>query len=177
MLGIHMQRAMLVLLLVSMPLALVWAYTSQILMAVGQNPEISTEAGLYARWLIPGLFAYGLLQCHVRFLQNQNIVFPMLITSGITTLFHIFACWVLVYKSGLGNKGAALATSISYWISVLLLAVYIKFSQACKKTWNGVSQEALHHILNFIELAIPSAFMTWYAPSFRTCGKCCCFYF
>lgn len=161
MLGIHMQRAMLVLLLVSIPLVLIWVYTSQILMAVGQNPEISIEAGVYACWLIPGLFAYGLLQCFVRFLQNQNIVFPVFITSGITTLFHLFTCWILVYKSGLGSKGAALATSISYWINVILLAVYIIFSRACKTTWNGVSKEALHHIIHFLELAVPSAFMTW----------------
>ncbi|XP_008776058.2 protein DETOXIFICATION 16-like [Phoenix dactylifera] len=160
MLGIHMQRAMLVLLLASIPLAFILAYTSQILMAVGQNPEISMEAGLYACWLIPGLFAYGLLQCHVRFLQTQNIVFPMLLTSGITVLFHIIVCWILVYKSDLGNKGAAMATTISYWINVFLLATYVKFSQACKETWTGLSVEALHDVLNFLRLAVPSAFMT-----------------
>ncbi|XXG83822.1 hypothetical protein AAC387_Pa10g1489 [Persea americana] len=77
MLGIHMQRAMCVLLLVSIPLAVIWAYTGQILLALGQDPEISAAAGLYARWMIPCIFAYGLLQCHVRFLQTQNIVFPM----------------------------------------------------------------------------------------------------
>ncbi|KAG1334819.1 Protein DETOXIFICATION 16 [Cocos nucifera] len=160
MLGIHIQRAMLVLLLASIPLAFIWAYTSQILMAVGQNPEISMEAGLYACLLIPGLFAYGLLQCYVRFLQTQNIVFPMLLTSGITVLLHIIVCWILVYNSDLGNKGAAMATTISYWINVLLLATYVKFSQACKKTWTGLSVEALHDILNFLRLAVPSAFMT-----------------
>ncbi|ONK66341.1 uncharacterized protein A4U43_C06F6730 [Asparagus officinalis] len=65
-----------------------------------------------------------------------------------------------VYRSGLGNKGAALAISVSYWINVLQLALHLQFSQACKKTWNGVSKEALHHVFNFLELAIPSAFMT-----------------
>lgn len=161
MLGIYMQRAILVLLVVSIPLALIWACTGQILMAVGQNPEISVEAGLYICLLIPGLFAYGLLQCIVRFLQTQSMIFPMLIFSGLITLFHMLVCWVLVYRSGLGSRGAALATSISYWVNVLLLAVYIKFSQACKKTWNGLSQDALRNVLNFLELAIPSAFMTW----------------
>ncbi|KAJ6793452.1 protein DETOXIFICATION 16-like [Iris pallida] len=159
MLGIHMQRAILVLFIASIPLSLVWAYTSEILMAVGQNPEITKEAGIYACWLIPGLFAYGLLQCHVRFLQSQSIVMPLLITSGVTTLLHILVCWILVYACGLGTKGAALATSISYWINVFLLAVYIKFSQACKMTWTGFSREAFHDILDFLRLAVPSTFM------------------
>ncbi|KAF8407732.1 hypothetical protein HHK36_006867 [Tetracentron sinense] len=159
MLGIHMQRAMFVLLLACIPLAFIWANTGPILMAVGQDPDISAEAGVYARFMIPSIFAYALLQCHVGFLQTQNIVFPMMLTSGITTLLHILICWILVFKSGLGNRGAAVANSISYWINVLLLALYVKFSPTCTKTWTGFSKEALHDVLNFIRLAIPSAVM------------------
>ncbi|KAG9449027.1 hypothetical protein H6P81_008992 [Aristolochia fimbriata] len=158
-LGIHMQRAMFILLLVSIPLAVIWGYTGFILFNLGQDPEIAAQAGLYARWMIPSIFAYGLLQCHVRFLQAQNIVFPMMISSGMTALVHILLCWILVFKSGLGFKGAALANSISYWTNVLLLALYIKFSPACKKTWTGLSKESLHDIYNFIRLAVPSAVM------------------
>ncbi|KAI3463747.1 hypothetical protein Pfo_020410 [Paulownia fortunei] len=113
MLGIHMQRAMFVLLFVCIPLAIVWANTGPILTALGQDPDISKEAGLYARFMIPSIFAYGLLQCQV--------------SSGITTLMHFFLCWTLVLKSGLGSRGAAVANSISYWINVLLLSLYIKF--------------------------------------------------
>ncbi|KAF6137375.1 hypothetical protein GIB67_036412 [Kingdonia uniflora] len=159
MLGIHMQRAMFVLSLVSIPLAFIWFYTGPILAAVGQDPDISAEAGRYARYMIPCLFAYAFLQCHIRFLQTQNIVFPMMITSGITLLLHVLVCWLLVFKSGLGNRGAALANSISYWINVIFLALYVKFSKNCKKTWTGFSKEALHDVLNFIRLAIPSAGM------------------
>ncbi|KAI3844286.1 hypothetical protein MKW92_023033 [Papaver armeniacum] len=159
MLGIHMQRGMFVLLLVSVPLAFVWANTGRILIAVGQDPEISAEAGVYARYMIPSLFAYGLLQCHIRFLQTQNIVFPMMISSAITALLHFLVCWVLVFKAGLGIRGAAIAISISYWINLILLVLYVKYSGKCQRTWTGYSKEALHDILNFIRLAIPSAIM------------------
>uniref|UniRef100_A0A5B7B3R0 Protein DETOXIFICATION n=1 Tax=Davidia involucrata TaxID=16924 RepID=A0A5B7B3R0_DAVIN len=159
MLGIHMQRAMFVLLLASIPLACIWANAGHILVFLGQDPEISAEAGLYARFMIPSIFAFALLQCHVRFLQTQNNVIPMMLTSGITTLLHILICWILVFKSGLGNKGAALANAISYWINVLLLALYVRISPSCKKTWTGFSKEALHDVLKFIGLAIPSALM------------------
>eukprot|EP00258_Populus_trichocarpa_P021880 XP_024437899.1 protein DETOXIFICATION 16-like isoform X2 [Populus trichocarpa] len=159
MLSIHMQRAMVVLLLVSIPLAIIWANTRPILMACGQQKDIAEEAGLYARFMIPSLFAYGLLQCLVKFLQTQNIVFPMMLCAGITTLLHILVCWVLVFKSGLGYIGAALASSFSYWINVLLLVLYVKFSSSCSKTWTGFSKEAFHDIVNFMRLAIPSAVM------------------
>jgi MATE family multidrug resistance protein len=67
-LGIYKQRAVLVLTMVSAVVAIVWSYTGQILLLVGQDPEIAMGAGSYIRWLIPALFVYGLLQCHVRFL-------------------------------------------------------------------------------------------------------------
>ncbi|KAJ4713474.1 Protein DETOXIFICATION [Melia azedarach] len=159
MLGIHMQRAIFVLLLVSIPLSFIWANTNSILIAAHQDSQISEEAGSYARFMIPCLFAYGILQCLVRFLQTQSIVFPMMISSGVTTLLHILVCWILVFKSGLGSRGAALANSISYWINVVLLAIYVKFSPSCAKTWTGFSMEALYNIFNFIQLAIPSAVM------------------
>ncbi|KAL1318437.1 hypothetical protein HN51_070753 [Arachis hypogaea] len=159
MLGIHMQRAMLILMIVSVPLAVIWINTRSILMFLGQDPEISTEAGSYAQLMVPSLFAYGLLQCLNRFLQTQNIVFPMVFCSGITTLLHVLICWIMVFKSGLGSRGAAIANSISYWINVLLLSLYVKLSPSCARTWSGFSKEAFQNIPSFLRLAIPSAVM------------------
>ncbi|CAJ1952037.1 unnamed protein product [Sphenostylis stenocarpa] len=159
MLGIHLQRAMFVLMTVNIPLAVIWANTRPILIFFGQDPEIAAEAGSYATFMIPGLFAFGLLQCLNRFLQTQNNVFPMMCSTGITTLLHVFICWILVFKSGLGNKGAAVASSISYWFNVIMLSLYVKFSPSCAKTWTGFSKEALHDILTFTWLAVPSAVM------------------
>ncbi|XP_038984570.1 protein DETOXIFICATION 16-like isoform X1 [Phoenix dactylifera] len=159
MLGIHKQAAMLVVMLVGIPIAFMWNYTSHILIALRQDPEISKEAGLYAQWLIPALFGYGLLQCHVKFLQNQNIVYPQMLSSGLIALLHILLCWALVIKIGLGTKGAALAISISYGFNVMLLAVYIRLSPACQTTWTGFSRKVVHNICNFIKLAIPPAIM------------------
>jgi MATE family multidrug resistance protein len=161
MLGINMQGAVFVALLVSIPLAFIWANTGTLLMKLGQDPEISEAAGIYATCMIPVLFAYGILQCLVRFLQTQNIVFPMMLCSGITAIIHLLVCWILVSKSSLGYRGAAFAISISYWIYVVLLALYIKYSSSCTKTWTGFSKEALYNIPTFLKLAIPSAIMVW----------------
>ena len=152
---------MLFQLLISIPLAIMVSKTSCNLILVGQNAEIATEAGQYARYLIPSLFAFGILSCQIRFLRNQNIVFPMMLVTGFTTLLHIFMCWIFVFKSKLGNKGPALANSISYWINVILLVVCMKFSPSCVKTWTGFSMEAFHNIMHFLRLAVPSALMTW----------------
>ncbi|XP_075078409.1 protein DETOXIFICATION 16-like [Nicotiana tabacum] len=161
MLGIHMQRAMFVslLTLVSIPIVCIWANAGHILVILKQDPEIAAEAGLYARFMIPSIFAYGLLECQIRFLQAQNNVRPMMLSTGITLLLHVFSCWIFVLKTGLGSKGAALANATSYWINVFLLAAYVRISPSCKSTWTGFSTKAFTDIPRYLRLAIPSALM------------------
>nr|ACU19637.1 unknown [Glycine max] len=159
MLGIHMQRSMLVVLMMSVFLSIIWYNTEPILKAMHQDKAISKEAGSYTQYMIPSLFAYGLLQCILKFLQTQKIVFPMVLTSGIAAVLHVLLCWLLVFKSGLGIKGAALANSISYWINVILISLYVRFPSACKHSWTGFSKMALHNLLDFLKLAAPSAVM------------------
>ncbi|TYH93425.1 hypothetical protein ES332_A13G253200v1 [Gossypium tomentosum] len=120
MLGIHLQGSLLVLLTASIPLAFIWTNAASILLFFGQDPEIAAEAGKYARFMLPSIFGFAIQECHIRFLQAQNNVVPMMIISGFTTLLHILVCWILVFKSGLGNKGAALANAFSYWTNALL---------------------------------------------------------
>ncbi|EMS52664.1 MATE efflux family protein 5 [Triticum urartu] len=134
-------------------------YKQRAIVVLTPDPEIAMEAGSYIRWLIPSLFVYGPLQCHVRFLQTQNMVLLVMLSSGVTALNHILVCWLLVYKLGLGNKGAALANTISYLTNVSILALYIRLSPSCKSTWTGLSTEAFRDILSFLRLAIPSALM------------------
>ena len=112
--------------------------------------------------MIPSIFAYAITQCHTRFLQTQNNVVPMMVCTGLTTVLHFFICWILVFKSGLGNKGAALANAISYWINALSLVLYVRISPSCKSTWTGFSSEAFRGIPKFLTLSIPSAVMLTY---------------
>ncbi|KAL3849056.1 hypothetical protein ACJIZ3_010938 [Penstemon smallii] len=159
MLSIYTQRAILILLASSIGLALIWFYTNSILVTLHQDKDISAGAGEFNRWMIPGLFAFAILQCLTRFLQAQNIVVPMMITSGITALIHIFMCWFFVFRIRFGSKGAALANAISYWINVILLALCIKFSPTCSKYFKAFSREAFHDLLGYLRIAVPSALM------------------
>ncbi|KAK2989753.1 hypothetical protein RJ640_030246, partial [Escallonia rubra] len=159
MIGVNMQRAMLVLTFMCIPISLIWTYAGYIFASCGQDLEISTQAGTYARWLIPSIFPYGLLQCQFRFLQSQSNVKPLMISTCFTSLLHVLVCWILVLGYGFGSKGAAMSNAISYWFNVLILAIYIKFSPTCEKTWTGFSREGLRNLIGFLSLAIPSALM------------------
>jgi MATE family multidrug resistance protein len=162
-LGVYKQRAMLVLALACVPIAVVWANAGQILLAVGQDPDIAAEAGAYARWLIPSLAAFVPLTCHARFLQAQGVVVPVMASSAVTALAHVPVCYALVYRVGLGSKGAALSAAVSYGVNLTILALYVRLSSACKATWTGFSTEALSlcGLREFAKLAVPSAMMVW----------------
>lgn len=164
--GIYTQRAMFVTTLVSVPLSIILAYLKPILILLHQDKAIATKAGIFALYSIPSLPANGFVRSLIKFLQSQNIVFPMVLVHGFISLTHILLSWALVLKLGLGIKGAAIAICISNWLNVILLAVYIWFSSECKKTWAGFSKESLHHIPQFLRLAFPSTVMIWYVTLF-----------
>uniref|UniRef100_A0A452ZNC9 Protein DETOXIFICATION n=2 Tax=Aegilops tauschii subsp. strangulata TaxID=200361 RepID=A0A452ZNC9_AEGTS len=159
MLGVYKQRAMLVLSLASVPVAALWAYTGRILLLLGQDPEIAAGAGGYIRWMIPALLAYGPLQCHVRFLQTQNVVVPVMLSSGATALNHPLVCWALVHGLRMGSKGAALANAVSFLTNLSILALYVRLSPSCSRTWTGFSRDAFRGLAGFLKLAVPSALM------------------
>lgn len=161
MLGIHMQRAMVVLSLICIPIALLWASIQEIFTILKQDPLISEQAGIYGNWLIPSIIPYGLLQCQLRFLQTQHLTSPLLISTGASSLIHLLVCWSLVFGCGFGIRGAALSSAITYWINVLILGLYIKFSPECRKTWTGFSIHGIKNLISFLALAVPSSLMVW----------------
>ncbi|XP_019054836.1 PREDICTED: protein DETOXIFICATION 10-like isoform X2 [Nelumbo nucifera] len=158
-LGVQTYGAIISLNLVCFPIALVWISMGKLLPLIGQDPSISIEAGKFAIWLIPALFAYATLQPLIRYFQSQSLIFPLLLSSCTSLLLHIPLCWVLVLKSGLGNCGAALAISLSYWFNVIFLGLYMKYSSSCDKTRVPLSMEALQGVSQFFRLAISSAVM------------------
>jgi MATE family multidrug resistance protein len=68
----------------------------------------------------------------------------------------------MVFRSGIGYLGAAIANSISYWLNVLQFALYVTFSSRFEKTRAPLTWKALEDLGGFFRLAIPSAAMIWY---------------
>jgi MATE family multidrug resistance protein len=161
MLGIYLQASCIISFLFSIIISIMWFYTEPILILLHQDTNIAKTAGLYMRFLIPGLFAYGFLQNILRFLQTQSVVVPIVAFSLIPLVIHIGIAYALVHWTGLGFKGASLATSISLWLSLIILAMYVICNKKFKHTWEGFSLESFHYIFTNLKLALPSAAMVW----------------
>ncbi|KAI3708373.1 hypothetical protein L2E82_37541 [Cichorium intybus] len=159
MLGIYLQSSCLISIFFSILISIIWFFTKPILILLRQDPEISKMAALYIKYLVPGLFAYGLLQNILRFLQTQSIVAPLVLFSLIPLILHIGITYALVRCTSLVFIGAPLAVSISLWIAVIMLVGYVLFTKKFKETWKGFSMESFKHVRTILKLALASAAM------------------
>lgn len=158
-LGTQTYAAIFSLITVCIPISILWLNLGRVLLFIGQDPLISHEAEKFAMWLVPALFGFATLQPLVRYFQMQSMILPMLISSCFTICLHIPVCWLLVYKSGLRNTGAALAICFSTWLNASILGLYMIFHPSCAKTRAPISLEVLHEVKEFFRFAVPSAIM------------------
>ncbi|XP_075667969.1 protein DETOXIFICATION 19-like [Castanea sativa] len=158
-LGIYLQASCIISFLFSIIIAIIWFYTEPILILLHQETEIAKTAARYIRCLIPGLFAYGFLQNILRFLQTQSILWPLVISTGLPLVIHTGVAYALVHWTSLGFVGAPLAASVSLWLSVLMLAMYVTCTKRFEHTWGGFSVESFQYILPSLKLALLSAAM------------------
>ncbi|XP_057815922.1 protein DETOXIFICATION 41 [Cryptomeria japonica] len=166
MLGVICQRSMIIMTATATLLAFLYGFADPVLRAIGQSDSISAEGAIYAKGLIPQLFAFAIYCPMQRFLQAQNTVAPLAYLSVGTFLLHILLTWLAVDKLGFGLTGAALTLSLSWWILVIATALYIFYSPSCRHTWTGFSWMAFKGLWPFFKLTVASAFMLtleiWY---------------
>lgn len=158
MLGIYMQRSCIISLCTALILTPTFAFASSILKLLRQSHPLSELAGQYTIRAIPQLFAYAINFPLQKFFQSQSDVWVITFLSGISLLLHVFFCWLLVLKLGMGLAGAAYAVDISWWILNLVQIVYLT-SGYFPNSWTGLSLLAFKSLGAFTKLSLASAVM------------------
>jgi MATE family multidrug resistance protein len=160
--GIICQRAIILHLGAAVILTFLYWFSGPILVAIGQSESIAEQGQIFARGLIPQIYAFAISCPMQRFLQAQNIVNPLAFMSVGVFLLHTLLTWLVVYVLDYGLFGAALTLSFSWWILVVVNALYILLSPSCKETWTGFSMKAFKGIWPYFKLTVASAVMLWY---------------
>ncbi|CAL5335425.1 unnamed protein product [Camellia sinensis] len=161
--GIILQRAVILHIGAAILLTFLYWFSGPILKAIGQTDSIAEVGQIFARGLIPQLFAFAISCPMQRFLQAQNIVNPLAYIAVGVFLLHILLSWLVVYVLDYGLIGAALTLSLSWWFLVIIQGLYILFSPSCKETWTGFSMKAFRGIWPYFKLTVASAVMLWLA--------------
>ncbi|XP_009798743.1 protein DETOXIFICATION 49-like [Nicotiana tabacum] len=174
-LGLSLQRTILLLIFTSSPIALLWVNMKTILLYCGQDEDIATEAQSYLFYSIPDLFAQSLLHPLRIYLRTQSITLPLTFCAVLTILLHIPINFLLVTKLNLGVKGVALSAVWTNFNLVASLIVYILISGVYKKTWENLSTECLKGWKELLNLSIPSCISVclewwWYEIMILLCG-------
>ncbi|CAI9093006.1 OLC1v1028402C2 [Oldenlandia corymbosa var. corymbosa] len=165
MLGIYLQKSWIILNSVAIGLVFLFLFATQILNLLRQDPEISVEAGKFARMMIPQHFAFAMYVPLAKFLQAQSKVLEMAGIAGIAVCLHAISGWILMMKLRWGLFGAALVLNSTWWFIVMCPLLFV-VSGYCGGAWSGFSWKAFSNLFDFFKLSISAALMIclemWY---------------
>ncbi|KAF9999006.1 hypothetical protein BGZ80_000703 [Entomortierella chlamydospora] len=166
-LGLHLQRSILILMILFIPIAGIWIKSESIFIYLGQDPDLAQHTAIFLKCLLFGAPPYLVFECVKKYLQAQGIMDASTYVLLIASPINIVLNYVLVWNKyiGIGFIGAPIATSISYWNILILLLLYIRFVNGYE-CWGGWSRECLTGWRAFLKLAIPGVMMVcteWWA--------------
>ncbi|XP_038875791.1 protein DETOXIFICATION 49-like [Benincasa hispida] len=155
-LGLALQRTIILLLISSLPISFLWFNMKKILLFFGQNEDIANEAHSYILCSLPDLIALSFFHPLRIYLRSQSINLPITCCAILAILFHIPINYLFVSVLEWGTRGVALGAVWTNFNLVGLLVIFILVSGVYKKTWPGMSSDWLKEWKLLLELAIPS---------------------
>ncbi|XP_070699532.1 multidrug and toxin extrusion protein 1-like [Pempheris klunzingeri] len=157
--GVILQRGILILLLACFPCWAVLINTQPILLALKQDTEVSRFSQLYVKIFMPALPAAFMYQLQGRYLQNQGIMWPQVMSGVVGNVLNTIINYIFLNILDLGVAGSAAANVISQYSLAVFLFVYMCSRGLHKATWDGWSTECLQEWGPFLHLAVPSMLM------------------
>ncbi|KAI9076933.1 hypothetical protein K1719_041095 [Acacia pycnantha] len=174
-LGLAMQRTVILLLSTSIAIAFLWFNMKKILMLCGQEEDIAAEAQSYILYSLPDLVAQSLLHPLRIYLRSQSVTLPLTFCAALSIILHIPINYLLVSVFQLGIRGVALASVWTNFNLVGSLIIYVLVSGIYRKTWPGISSACFKGWKTLLDLAIPSCISVclewwWYEIMILLCG-------
>ncbi|TRZ04043.1 hypothetical protein DNTS_006379, partial [Danionella cerebrum] len=133
--GVLTQRATLILLLACLPCCAILVNTESILLLVHQRPEVARVSQVYVDIFLPSLPAIFIYIIEAKFLQNQGIIWPLVITGVVANILNALANYIFLFVLKMGVEGSAAANTISQYSLAITLFLYIRFKGLHKQTW------------------------------------------
>ncbi|XP_044442017.1 protein DETOXIFICATION 49-like [Triticum aestivum] len=126
--GATMQRMVLFLLVVSVPVAFLWVQMEPLLLLCGQHAAVSAAAQRYILFCLPDLLFQSFLHPLRIYLRTQSINLPLTTCATLAVALHLPINYLLVSVLGLGVEGVALASAWTNLNLVLFLLGYVYVS-------------------------------------------------
>lgn len=158
MVGIWIQRGLIVMTLFMIPISIAWIYTKEFLMFIAVDEMIAQYSYNYLIRVLPGLWFFLAFDCIRRFLNSQGFFWPCLIVNGITTFLHFFWDWYLIVNLEWYEKGAGVATSITYFSTFVGVLIVVWVLEIARPSWPQLDfTDFGPQFMYYLKYALPSA--------------------
>jgi MATE family multidrug resistance protein len=158
--GLHLQRMVLFMLLVTLPIGAIWLNSGWILAALVPEKELARLAGRYLSILLAGAPGYAIFEAGKRFTQAQGLFNASLFVLLIATPINVLLNYLFVFILKWDLVGAALATVLSHNLLPVLLFIYVYFvNPHSLECWAGFTRDAFRHWGPMAKLAVPGIIM------------------
>lgn len=103
--GVTLQRTIMILLCACFPIGLLWINMERILLFCGQDANITSMAATYLLFSLPDLLAQSVLNPLRIYLRSQNITTPLTVSAAFALALHVPINFFLVCYLRLGIRG------------------------------------------------------------------------
>jgi len=159
--AVALQRGLVIAVGISFPIAGLWLFTEDFLLATGQNAELAALAQRYVLVQIPSIVCHTVYMALRGYLQGRAIMNPALWVMVFANLVHIFGNWVLIFghlgAPALGVVGAGIATSLTRALALGALVWLTLGLRLHEGAWQPWSREAfsLAGLRRVLSLGVP----------------------
>jgi len=142
-----LQRGVVVAVVASVPLCFVLAFTGDVLLWSGQEPELAALAHEYIWVQIPSLPFFLLFMAVRQYLQGRELMRPGMWVMAFANIGNLVFNRVLIFGAfgvpALGLFGAGIATGLTRGLMVVVLLVWVIRFRLYEGAWVPWSREAV----------------------------------
>ncbi|ORX53569.1 MATE efflux family protein [Hesseltinella vesiculosa] len=175
-LGIILQRAILIIGLLGIPVGILWANAKEILIWMGQDAELADMASTYIALGLPVMYPMFLSTAFRRFLQSVDKMQVTMVMIVILFPLNAVSDWVFLSWMDLGVVGAGLQMMVFHgmWISMYLVYMcffYPGVTDPQQSVWPGWQWgEATSQWSTFLKLGVPGMLSISTDWAFEVCA-------
>ncbi|XP_051126374.1 protein DETOXIFICATION 48-like [Andrographis paniculata] len=174
-LGLTLQRTVVLLLVTCLPISVTWLNMKTILRWCNQDGEIAAVAQTFIVFAVPDLFFLAVLHPIRIYLRTQGITLPLTYCSLLSVALHVPINFALVTYFRWGVAGVAAAMAITDLNLVVLLCLYVYFSGVYRESWVVPGLDCLKGWTSLLSMAVPTCISVclewwWYELMIMLCG-------
>ena len=125
--GVYLNRALIILTFLSIPFTIVLFFMKEILLYLGQDPQIAEMSQIYFYYRIPTLFVMMYGEILRRFMQAMGYFNLLSILVVVQLVSHIIFLPIFIYGLKMNYLGAAVALGFSNLVGLIVPILYLKF--------------------------------------------------